>query len=409
MADLKRAFTLIELLVVVAIIAILAAMLLPALAAAREKARRSACMNNVNQMSKALESYCSDYGQYFPAKPGYGVAPKYWNIPNKWPPPEDKGMYSDRTNVLLTDQVGVGVEEEYLQTIAYGCPQDPADNVVVQKIAQTRGMTQVAPRNIGYLAAGGYLGDTHTFYCPSAVISHSDYAKSIKDTNLYGPNPGIVLTALEIAKLGGPTPDDLFKGDYYTMGMQSANSAGYVYRGGQYYGNWGRTGDPVSNATMGAWSSYSYRLAPIWGGGEGPYHTNSYPVFYTRPFIYTETGCPIFKTQKLAAGYALLSDTIARPNPSIDNMMPGYGYYAHKDGYNVLYADWHAAWYGDPQGRIMYHGYGHHRNGSDPSSYWSSYASLFYTRSHPNYVPAWQEVFHDFDQSAGIGPQTPEP
>ena len=66
------AFTLIELLVVIAIIAILAALLLPALAAAREKARRTACLNNLNQYSKALESYCGDYSQYFPSSHVWG-------------------------------------------------------------------------------------------------------------------------------------------------------------------------------------------------------------------------------------------------------------------------------------------------------------------------------------------------
>jgi len=70
---LRRAFTLIELLVVVAMIAILAAMLLPALAAAREKARRSVCTNNLLQFNIALESYCSDYAGYLPSWVGMGA------------------------------------------------------------------------------------------------------------------------------------------------------------------------------------------------------------------------------------------------------------------------------------------------------------------------------------------------
>ena len=65
------AFTLIELLVVVAIIAILAAMLLPALMAAREKARRSACSTNLKQIGTAIEMYVSDYGQYYPSWAGW--------------------------------------------------------------------------------------------------------------------------------------------------------------------------------------------------------------------------------------------------------------------------------------------------------------------------------------------------
>lgn len=60
------AFTLIELLVVVAIIAILAALLLPALTAARERARRTSCSGNLQQMGQAFELYLGQYGDYFP-------------------------------------------------------------------------------------------------------------------------------------------------------------------------------------------------------------------------------------------------------------------------------------------------------------------------------------------------------
>jgi prepilin-type N-terminal cleavage/methylation domain-containing protein/prepilin-type processing-associated H-X9-DG protein len=69
----RRAFTLIELLVVIAIIAILAAILFPVFAQARERARMTACLSNMKQIGTSVTLYVQDYDETFPYIRFHGV------------------------------------------------------------------------------------------------------------------------------------------------------------------------------------------------------------------------------------------------------------------------------------------------------------------------------------------------
>jgi prepilin-type N-terminal cleavage/methylation domain-containing protein len=120
---MQKAFTLIELLVVIAIIAILAAILFPVLSSAKESAKTTNCLSNLNQIGLATELYAQDFDFKYPQAKATDDNPAVDDADGS---KEDPDLGSVFAMILsYTGRKGQSTEDKLYNQKLYACPSDP--------------------------------------------------------------------------------------------------------------------------------------------------------------------------------------------------------------------------------------------------------------------------------------------